>query len=388
MDRHAVVEAHVEHDQRNVESDVERPVPIVGPYARQPEALGLVAGVEIVLRVVYRVEPDLALVDVGAGEIHHVVVVPEERLLLPVVVAGREVQVELVDEAADRESLVLGPEDPGVVRVAVRLRRGVRVVQVGEGPEARVAEVLPVQVQRILVERVPEPDQHRPAVLGVDHRAGEDPVERVDRRRWQGSQRAGRERVAGRVEGRHVLAVVIDRTHLRGGPRVRPDLVVDEVDDRVGQAQCGHPELVGLVAEGVLLADARAGRRVQGRDLGRRQRPRRSRHQQRVGERVQDQWRGRERLDVELVAERDRGRSEHAVRTGQPTAGQSRRQQHLAGRRRRRRRRRLLRPAAACGGTAARSGPQRARSRTPRQTSAGPGSVVACSAQVGRVETR
>ena len=33
-------------------------VGVVGPDARQPQALGLVAGVEVVLRVVDRVEPD------------------------------------------------------------------------------------------------------------------------------------------------------------------------------------------------------------------------------------------------------------------------------------------------------------------------------------------
>jgi hypothetical protein len=94
---------------------------VVGADTRQPQALGLVAGVEVVLRVVDREEPDHSLVDVGAGEVHHVVVEPEEALLLPAVVAGRPVQVELVHERMQREAVVLRAEQEPVVRVAVRL---------------------------------------------------------------------------------------------------------------------------------------------------------------------------------------------------------------------------------------------------------------------------
>ena len=46
-----------------------------------------------------------------------------------------------------------------VVRVAVALRRRVAVVEVGQERPVRRAEVLAVEVQRVLVEVVLEPDE-------------------------------------------------------------------------------------------------------------------------------------------------------------------------------------------------------------------------------------
>ena len=314
MDRDPVVHPDVVDRQRDVVLDVERPVGVVGADAGQAQALGLVAGVEVVLRVVDRVEPDHALVDVGPGEVHHVVVEPEEALLLPAVVAGRPVQVQLVHEGLDREAVVLRAEQERVVRVAVRLRRGVRVVQVGQEPELRVPEVLPGQVERVLVQVVAEPDQRRLAVLGVDHRTRERAVEPVDRARRQRSHGPGREGVSVRVERLGRLAQRVDRQHLRGGERVLRDLHLDVVDDRVREPDRVHPQLVGLVAERVLLTHARARRRRQRRHLRRAERLGRLQDRQRVVERVEDQRRDRERLDVERLGDRLRRRPENAVR--------------------------------------------------------------------------
>ena len=81
--RDAVVEPAVVEGERDVVLDVERAVPVVGAHAREPQALALVAHVHAALvahrlRVVDRVEADHALVDVGAGVVHPVVVEPEE----------------------------------------------------------------------------------------------------------------------------------------------------------------------------------------------------------------------------------------------------------------------------------------------------------------------
>ena len=322
---------HVVERERDVVLDVEGAVGVVGPHAREPQALGLVAGVEVVLRVVDRVEADHALVDVRPGVVHPVVVEPEERLLLPVVAAGRPVQVQVVHEGLDRVTGVLRTEQVRVVRVAVRLGRGVPVVQVGQERVVRRAEVLPVQVQRVLVQVVLEPHQHGLAVLGVDPGTGERAVEAVDRRRRQGADRARGVGGAVRVEGRHGLAERVDRQHLRRRERVRPDEQVELVDDRVGEPDGAGPELVGLVAEGVLLTDARTGRQRQRRDLGRRQRSGRRRDRQGIGEGGEDQRADRERLDVDRVRQGDRRGAEDAVGVHQPPGRQGRLHQDLRG---------------------------------------------------------
>ncbi len=231
------------------------------PGSRRP--LALVAHVHAVLGVVDRVEPDHALVDVRPGVVHPVVVEPEEALLLAVVPAGRPVQVQVVDEHLRQVALGLRPVPHRVVRVAVALRRGVPVVQVGQERPVRGAEVLAVQAERVLVQVVLEADQARLAVLRVDHRAGERAVEAVDRARRQ-LPLAGRHLLAVGVEGDRRLAERVDRQHLRRGERVRPQLHVDLVDDRVRVADLAGPELVPLVAERVLLAEPRPGRVLPG----------------------------------------------------------------------------------------------------------------------------
>ncbi len=198
-------------------------------------------------------------------------------------------------------------------------------------PQFRVPEVLPGQVQRVLVQVVAEPDQRRLAVLGVDHRARERAVEPVDRARRQRPHGAGREGVAVRVERLGRLAQRVDRQHLRAGERVLRDLHLDVVDDRVREPDRVHPQLVGLVAERVLLTHARAGRRRQRRHLRRAERLGRLQDRQRVVERVEDQRRDRERLDVERLGDRLRRRPENAVRAEESPLRQGRLHDHLAG---------------------------------------------------------
>ena len=292
----------------------------------QPETLGLVAHVHPVLGVVDRVEPDHPLVDVGPGVVHAVVVEPEEGLLLAVVATGGPVQVEVVDPFAGQVALTLGAEVHGVVRVAVALGRGVPVVQVGEeGPVGR-AEVLPVQAERVLVQVVLEADEDRLAVLGVDHRAREDPVEAVDGAFGQLPLGAHGVPLAGGVEGDRRLAERVDRQDLGRGERVGRDLELDLVDDRVRGVHVARPLLVPLVAQRVLLTLAGTGDVRPVGDLQHLLRRERLRDRQRVDERRQDQRTGRELLLVEQqVAQRRRGRRKGAVGREQTLLGQVRR---------------------------------------------------------------
>ena len=168
-----------------------------------------------------------------------------------------------------------------------------------------------------------------PAVLGVDPGTGERPVEPVDGRRWQAAHGPGREGVTGRVERLDRLAQRVDRQHLRRGERVGADEQVELVDDRIREPDGAGPELVGLVAQRVLLTDPRARRQRQRRHLGRRQRLRRRRDRQLVVERVQDQRRDREDLVVQRVGERDRGTLEDSVLRQQPAGLQGRLHEHL-----------------------------------------------------------
>jgi hypothetical protein len=210
--RDAVVEPAVVERQRDVVVDVEGAVRVVLAHAREPVALGLVA---VVLdRVVDRHQADHALVDVGAGVAVHVVVEPEERLLLALVAAGRIGEVELVDPLARLPGRLVGEALEGaepviaVVRLAIGLRRGVAVVEVGQERVVRRPEVLAV-VAVVLVEMVLEAHERCPAVLRVDPRAGERAVEAVDR----AVRQAPRVRVGapGRSDD---LAEAVDRLHL------------------------------------------------------------------------------------------------------------------------------------------------------------------------------
>ncbi len=176
-----------------------------------------------------------------------------------------------------------------------------------------------------------EPHQGRLAVLGVDHRARELPVEPVDgarRKRPLGARGVG---LASGVERDGRLAVGGDRQHLRGREVVRRDLQVDLVHDRVRVAEVRRrPLLVLLVAQRVLLAQPGSRRAVPllVLRLGRE----RLRDRQLVLERVQDQRAGRERLDVEQqVADRGRGRGEHPVRRPQALVLQRRHHESLRG---------------------------------------------------------
>jgi hypothetical protein len=243
---HAVVQRAVVDRERDVVLDVERAVAVVGAHARETEATPLVAHVHGVLGVVDRVEADHALVNVCPGLVHGVVVEPEEALLLPVVAARRPVQVQVVDPVLGLVAALAGPELQGVVRVAVALRRGVPVVQVGQEGGVVGAEVLAVQAERVAVQLVHEPDQRRLAVLGVDHRAGEGAVEAVDGARRKGPVDA-RGDTAAVVERDGRQALRVDRQHLRSGEPVGVHPQGDPVDDRVGVPDLSRPDLVAVV---------------------------------------------------------------------------------------------------------------------------------------------
>ena len=245
--------------------------------------------------------------------VHPVVVEPEEALLLPLVPAGRPIQVKVVAELLGEVALVLGAVAHRVVRVAVAFRGGVPVVQVGEEGPVRGAEVLPVQPQRVLVQVVLEPDQHRFAVFRVDPRAREGAVEAVDRAHRQGAGQAGGVGLAGGVERRGRAPVRVDRQHLRAGEGVLPHQQVDLVDDRVRVAELARPDLMPLVAQRILLTLSGSGRARPGAVDRLRHRGQRLGDGQRVGERREDQRAGGERLDVGQIGQSARCRREDPV---------------------------------------------------------------------------
>ena len=207
-----------------------------------------------------------------------------------------------------------------VVRVAVALRCGVGVVQVGQGCQVGCPEVLSVQAERVLVELVREAHQGRFAVLGVDPRPRERAVEAVDGARRQRPLARGNS-PAGRIERERRPACPVDRHHLRGGEGVDRDLIIDLVDDGVRKADLARPDLVRPVPQRVLLAESRAGCRCEIRRLHRAQR---RRDEQLVGEGSEDQRAGRERFDVELVCQGHRRGRERTVGREQPALREKR----------------------------------------------------------------
>ena len=223
--RDAVVEAAVIEGKRDVVLDSS----VRLRHARQPQVLpvGRVVLVSVIHdRVIDRIQTDHAFVNIGAGEIHLVVVEPEEGLFLVVVVAGRVVQIQVVDEHAG----LVGRWH--VVRVAVALRRRVAVVEVRQERRVGRAEVIAIESERILVEVILEPNERRLAVRGVDHRSGEGAVEPVDR--------AGRcdlrpeARIAEcPVQGCHRSSVRFDRQQSRRRERMLPYLQLDPVQERI-----------------------------------------------------------------------------------------------------------------------------------------------------------
>src|SRR6266542_5033842 len=114
-----VVEPAVVEGERDVVVDAERArnalfPPRVRPDAGQPKSFGLVP--RVLNRVVDGVETDHALVDVGAGMVHAVVVEPEEGLHLPGIATRRPVQVKVIDPLSWRVGVGL------VVGIAITLR--------------------------------------------------------------------------------------------------------------------------------------------------------------------------------------------------------------------------------------------------------------------------
>ena len=309
VDRHAVIQAGVVERQRDVVLHIERAV-VIGAHTGQPQSLRLITAIHT--RVIDRVQPDHPLVDVGPGVIHAVIVEPQEALLLSVVATCRPVQIQVVDPRLRRIPVI--PEaSQRVSGVAVTLRCIVPVVEVGQ--ERIVVrgrtEVLTIQTV-VHVEVVDEPHQIRLAVLGVDHRPRERPVEPVDRARRQGA-RAGGDPLAGRIERPGRLAVLVDRQHLRRREPVLVDLQLDPVHQRTRRPAraVAAPPLMLRVPERALLTLTRPGRVRPVREVEVGQQC--LRDHQRITERVQDQRARRERLDVQRVRPRDRGRVEHPV---------------------------------------------------------------------------
>ena len=130
--------------------------------------------------------------------------------------------------------------------------------------------------------------------------------------------------MAGRVERDRRLAVGVDRQHFRRGERVRADLTLDLVDDRIGVRRpvCsrGLPQLVAFIAERVLLTVARPWGIGPGLVVQFRNWPQRHRDEQLVAERIDDQRAGRERLFVDRVGQGDRRRVEGSVGRDQAPA--------------------------------------------------------------------
>ena len=192
------------------------------------------------------------------------------------------------------------------------------------GQERQVlgAEVLPVQVVRVGIQLVVEPHERRLAVLGVDHRAGELSVEAVDRARRQvplGPRRVG---LARRIVGGGGSTVLVDGLDRGGGERVRSNLQVELVDDRVRGTNLVRPHLVLLVVQRALLTGTLPGRLRPAAERRRGNRSRRLRHRQRVLERFEDERAGREGLDVDGIGDRRGSGGEDALRRHQPPRAQ------------------------------------------------------------------
>src|SRR6266508_2882446 len=299
-----VVEPAVVEGERDVVVDAERArnalfPPRVRPDAGQPKSFGLVP--RVLNRVVDGVEADHALVDVGAGMVHAVVVEPEEGLHLPGIATRGPVEVEVVTKLPWLVGAWL------VVWIAVTLRRRMAIVQVGEERPVRSPEVLAIEVQRILVQVILEAHETGSPILGVDPRPGERPVEAVDG--------AARETpgTANAVRRRHVLAERVDRLHQRRGEGMLVQLQVNLVIDGIRQSQRTGPDLMRPSVR-VLLADARAGR---GEDAGPGVSPgtgvRRGIHRRdgkQILERIEDQRTGRKWLVTHVTQREGRGRTQ------------------------------------------------------------------------------
>jgi hypothetical protein len=278
----------------------------------------------------------MPLVHVGAGVAVHVVVEPEERLLLALVTTGRVAEVHLVDPLAGLEGGLVGEPPEGteamvaVMGVAVGLRGGVPVVQVREERVVGRSEVLAPEAV-VLVQVVLEAHERAAPVLGVDPRPGEGPVEAVDR----AVRQVPRVGVAAARRG-DVPAEAVDRLHRRRGEAVAGHLELDLIDERDGaRPRVGRrhavawPQLMGperlVVPALVVVVRARGkgvgplacGDAALGVPAGRIDRPQRLGDVQRVVERPGDQRAGRERLDEDGSAPLGESRGDGKSRGGE-----------------------------------------------------------------------
>src|SRR5690348_10545626 len=100
-----------------------------------------------------------------------------------------------------------------IVGVAIALGRGMAIVQVGEERPVGAAEVLPIQVEWILVQVVLQAHQDGPAVLGVDPGPWKGSVEPVDSAWWEAPDSAGRVDPTRCVERLIRATVAVDGQH-------------------------------------------------------------------------------------------------------------------------------------------------------------------------------
>ena len=143
--RDAVIESAVIECHRDIVLYIEAPIGMICPDSRQlqvrcrvtlvssvqaraRENLGRVSRIRH-SRVVVRQETHHAFVDVGPGEVHAVVVEPQERLHLGRIAPRRVTEIEVI---APVTRYVTSIVDLHVVRLAVALRRRMAVVQMGE----------------------------------------------------------------------------------------------------------------------------------------------------------------------------------------------------------------------------------------------------------------
>src|SRR6476469_413952 len=111
----------------------------LAPWESQAGLLRLVPWIQD--RVIDGIEANHALVDVGSGVVHAMVVEPQERLLFCLVVTRGIVEVEIVHPLSRSISALVVCE---VMRLAVTFRRRMTVVQVREKRPVRSAEVLAI----------------------------------------------------------------------------------------------------------------------------------------------------------------------------------------------------------------------------------------------------
>ena len=124
----SIIQNAVVESQRDIVFDIKGAIRVIRAHAGQTQPLGLVAHIHVVLGIVDRVKTHHALVDIGSGVIHAMIVEPEEGLFLARVAACRIVEIQVIAPCSRRVAVTIGTMIHGVVRVAIALRRCMGVV--------------------------------------------------------------------------------------------------------------------------------------------------------------------------------------------------------------------------------------------------------------------